>query len=845
MKSYTGLIPKYLKKQSRRSILTIMGIVLSIALITSIGIFAESARFNSIENTKKNYGSHHASFNIIDSRQLSILQNHAQLEKLGIVTAIGGCNADRTMPIVIGSWNADMHDILKLSMSSGRLPLNKNEIAMEEAVLSKLNIKPELGCEISLDVNVFGEKGGSARKLTFKLVGIYKNFSFLGSGTGSSFGIVTDETSFSLVVRSQAKFNAFIQIKDGLPIQDSVKNIEKELGSEANLNWMLLNALGEGNDTGNGDKIAVIILGAIIIISTIAGIYNAFHISVLERVKQFGILRSIGTTPKQARRIVLGEALLLSAISIPLGIGFGTAAPMLLLRVFSTLFGNISRVIVPPYILIAAAAVGFAAVLISAFNPARLAGGVSPVEAILTNSKVVRQSSVKHRRWHWLIQAVSGISGKMAYRSLWRNKKRFLITVFSLCIGVVLFIVFSYYVSIVDTLERESYISSDFQLGTNAMSNNGDIGYPAGIYNEIIDIPGIKKVVGMQLAYIETMFSGSRISEEIKAPMKEKKTLNKAVTSYDAGTDIFGVNTSMIAYDDNTLRIISDYLAEGDVDVDKMSREPEVLVLDTWSGQSGEKILKNMLKVGDEIQLRMMSGQVYEPGKAPIPEYRTIKARVGGILKKLPVNTYWTHSEMVVMTHRNIFKGFIKSENYQVFSIDAVEKSDSKLIKSRLETISRRIRFGTFTSYEEQVEEMKDMKNQIMIFYYGLIGIISLIAVFNIINTVSSNIILRTREFGTLRAIGMTGGQLKLMVRIEGIIYGIMSSLWGCTIGCILAYVLYNVIKSDNHAIEWAIPWQAILTALIINILVGILASIMPVRRISSMNVLESIRAID
>lgn len=803
MKRYPEIAYRYLRKQSRRTFLTIVGITLSIALITAIGIIGESIKSTRIEQAKE-FSSYHGTFKNLNPQQLDILKKQNVVKRIGLNAGLGVVIVPgKSIYININGYNSEAIEMLNLGLLRGKFPEKEKEIALDEWVLQELDIEAVPGKKTHLKFeNSYETTHKKSAKYEgeedFELVGVLKTHPG-AKGSGHSVGIVTQETVRKLLPEEVFTYHQiFVEIKEGLPVRDALKEIKKTLGYDKEIyyNEALLSALEATGEI----SWPLIFLTLIITIAAAATIYNIFHISILERIRQFGILRSIGATPKQIKGIVLREALLLSLISVPLGLAVGILVASVLPYSLKILQGFISHVSISGWVLLGGAAIGILAVLISSFYPAYRASKILPLEAIRTHREVLKEIVARRKRWYSLIQYVFGITGKIAYQNLWRNKVRTIVTLFSMSLGVVLFIVFSYWVSGADvSTVTEQFIRADYVIKTHNL--RGTSGLSDRDFEIISNLSGIKEVAKVQCNVSHILLPGHKAS----------------ITSIFYG------------YTEKSLDAARKYLVAGEINIEKMSKEPIILIKDRTSN----------LKVGEEI---VIMKDYLEDGQA---EYQQQRFRIGGILKDIPTYIGFTSIGPDIVIHQNVFKVFMDSEIYKLFEINIDSGANRQLIENNLKNITKAIPGGTLISYEEELEKLREEKRQLMTLFYSLIVVIAIIGSFSIINTMSTNLILRTREFGILRAVGMTNRQLKQMIKMEGLFYGLMSSLWGSIAGSVLAYILFILMKNEATYLVWKVPWQYITFAWIGSILIGIISTYSPLKRISSMTIIDAIRTVE
>jgi len=864
MKSYIELVSRYLKKQLKRSMLTIIGIILSVALITSSGILAASIKYSEIEYIKKANGNFHAIFNNLNKEQLDIVKNHIMVEKAGEIIFLGSYKIPGSdVYINAQSLNADALEMFGYNLKSGNLPEKDYEIVLEEWVLDEFEQKLQIGQELQIEFKVLGntqnttdttnisnteetknsntenslkKHSGQSSGETFILTGVIESIS-TSQITGYSKALLTPDTINSIMQNSTAfshiRYNVPVGIKESLSVHQVVRSIQTSLELKDKSIYYNTSLLLAMNNYTTVDW-PTVFLALIIVIATICSIHNVFNISALERMRQFGLLRSIGTTPKQIERIIYGEALLLNLFSIPAGIILGIYGVKVLIFAFSLLNGVVTNIIIPGRVIITGIILSFISVLLSALRPAQLAGKVSPLEALKNRSGILKESTLKHKSWHNLIKFAFGIGGLIAYQNLWRNKKRVLVTLSSMSISIVLFIVFNFFISSANPAKvLEGLYPAEYALQTDAFS--GAIGFTEEDYNTIRSFKDIEEIYTMQYDIFGVLYSEGGLTDDYREYIKGLANQN---IEKDPDTGLYLDTGELYGYSENMLSTLGKYLVEGAIDIKKMSEEPYVLIFNDIKGRDDIKV--TTLKPGDEI---IVKKAYLENNKITYSEQK--KFIVAGIINTIPIRGSSTALGLSMFAHENIFKEATGLNTYKRFDIKLNAGADSEQIEVQLKDISGSISQGKLISFEDEIKKLEKEKKQFSLLLYTLITVIVLIGLFSIVNTISTNLILRTSEFGILRAIGITKRQLKSIIRMEGFYYGIISSFWGTISGVILAYVLFQLARKELTYLIWIIPWQAIILSWSASILLGVLATFLPSRRISSANIISSIKTVE
>lgn len=437
--SYKQLSSRYLKGNIKRTILTLVGIVLSVALISTIGLFMKGSQLSQIENIKKLNGfSFHVGISNYDEAILNKIRYNPQIESYGLMSQ------GKTIPVGDISVQMNFADqramaFLPYSLLEGQLPANEHEAAIDSWALPYINKNLKLGDSFQLD----GE--------TYKLVGLLDNREFtqkskVGRLLTYKHDFAIGEGQILITINHNANFNEVL---------DEIKSFTRT--EKLVINEELIRVLKPQSDRSILAVLVIVI--SIVMVATAVVIYNAFQISVVERMKQFGLLRSIGATRKQIRHIVMREAAVLAVIAIPIGIVCSILALAALQLVFYLLLetdASVSFFHIDWSIILISSLITLTAVLASSYYPAFFAGRISPLLAISSRLSI-RKESIKKQKNTVLKKPVS-FPMSLALKNVKRNKNRYTITILSIIISSVLFITFS---SIMDIAFATKYVNNE------------------------------------------------------------------------------------------------------------------------------------------------------------------------------------------------------------------------------------------------------------------------------------------------------------------------------------------------------------------------------------------------
>lgn len=778
---------KNLKRNKKRTIATMSGIIISVALISFILTLISSFQSSMLETTKRIRGNYHIYIHQTTTRNaMKFNQMQDKIEKVGISQTIGAADYKTQLyakqGIIIDGYDEVSLKNRDINLIDGRLPQNEKEIIISNYLVNNMNEPIKIGDKLTFEVQKVKLSISSdgmqemlepdgIEKITYTITGIMKQ-TRKEIGSSNAYIAITKlekmtevrPCEVSILLKNSQEESVFYQELRNSSVKDQLSE-NPEL-----LLWQ--GATNEMNEKSQLELITVIAI-LIVVAITIVLIRNSFQISISERMKEFGTLISIGTTSKQIRKIVLLEGLIYAIISIPIGLVLGIGVVFLstngLGNVLEEVFGNgwIMQFSMNGMSILITVVLTILSIFISCIKPIKEARKASPIENIRQNAEIaIKDKDVKISKWK---SKMLGIEGEIAYKNIKRNKRKYRSTTISISIIMILVIILSSIVQYVFTIANDVYIPN---------ARNIDIGMGRGYGQEQINtvfenFDRVKKLDSIIDYSIIVRFSG-RIKES-----------NRGIT--------------FLAYEGKTYE---DYL--------------KILNLKYEDTMNAGILLSNNPSVKEgEILTIVIKKKEYQ-----IP-----------IIKTTNIDPYIAISDLdnsKIESNTSIFEELIIS-NDMAKNID-IDEEDSRLVMdmkinssnpNQLEKeIGQFVNANKFSiaNYTKRKEDAKRLSTIMFIFLYGLLLVVSLIGITNIYNTITASMNLRRKEFETLRAIGMSNKQFKKMFSIESLLYGIKSLVVGTILGIVLSYALYTLI-SANQEIQYYFPFVQIIIVVVLIIM--------------------------
>lgn len=921
---------KNLKLNRKRTIVTIVGIILATALLSALVTLVSSFQYSMIEYQKQKDGDFHVKFSNVKMSELSEFKNNRNIEStfetmgMGFANLDGCKNEDKPYAYVMATDEAGFERGC-FKLIEGRMAKNEDEIVIPRHLKTNGRIDIKVGDEITLDVGkrydsntegVISENCAyehEAETLTdtvtkhYKVVGIMERPGYGMedySAAGYTFVTYSDElAAIDNGTKSEASeadttltvYSRYTQkaLRNKDAVTADIIGVDEKLFAKANnssvemsseesdrflkemenakydiyMNGYLINYECVFPIDGSFKALFTVaaVVALIIILTSVYCIKNSFNISITEKIRQYGMLASVGATRRQIKSSVKTEAAMLGVVGIPVGTMSGILASLILVKVVNALSAGWLNVALSFHTslpaLILAVILSIATIYFSATGSARRAAKVTPLEAI-RNTKEIKIKSAKLKT-PAIIGRIWGIGGVISYKNIKRNNKKYRTTVTSIVICSVTFIVISYFMSMAFSVVGMSYASADYNIGIN-MSCKKDI-----------DIEKFSKLLsGIEGA--EDYLVGAGYDFDVSKPEYTKEYGEYCRQLYDDSEDVSQMFLITVLDDKSYDKYASDAgiknAAAGAILVNKCT-------FDVYNENSSKYVKKEMelykYKAGDTIECgynvyddASSDDNAVEGGTESSTEdnsgyvdeetinngvRKTVDVTIAGVTDKVPIGYKGYSNTLLFMNQKgfeslwgdgkngNEIKPGYASYSAYVVAENADEYQDTFEKETEGNTEYSQISFYV-SNLDKQMRDEKSLFTLLGVFAYGLIVVIALIGITNIINTLSTGMELRSREFATLRSIGMTDKQFVGMVRLESVFISVKALVIGVPLGILISYLLCVMMNRMDDAIIYEPPYKAIILCIVVVIMLIYAIMKLSMTKLRHNNIIETIK---
>ena len=846
---------KNLKLNKKRTIVTIIGIMLSTALICGVAGLVSSFKASLINWIKVQDGNYHVAFHDIPVEKLKYVSENQKVKDYYLVGDVGWANLEDSTndykPYVhILEYDNKALKNLGVNLTEGRLPENSNEIVISEHIITNGRVVLKVGDEITLDVGKRVSSDGeelnennpllngntlivyddetdleekktekveetehieNTTKKTYKIVGIMQR---LSREDFSSPGYIV----ITHMDKIPEKIDISVLYKNPKEYEEIAKDICKTFGimslNEIDINTELLRFEGVMSESMMTVlyTIAGVII-AIIVVSSVFVIRNSFSISVAEKNRQYGMLSSVGATSKQIRRNVIFEGMIIGLIAIPLGVILGIVAIMILLQVVNYLLvdmlNNLSFIYsINPLAIVCTIVISLITIYLSCLIPAIRASKISPIESIRGNKDI--KTKAKKLRTSRLTKKIFGIGGVIASKNLKRSKKKYRTTVISLVVSIFIFI----------------SLSSILNLGT--------------------------KVTGLYYKDFKFNMYVSYGTEEIYEELVKQDNVDNYAYYYQTSLDFEGMKYAsefgkdqLNAYGDNMISLVAynneyfkNYIKELGLNPEDYKTVALLQDDEIRYNDDGSKTIDRLYKIKPNDKI--------EVGRVDKTYNITISKCTADDSKPMGQEVTYYHDGVIIVSEdfvKEVFGEDVENSSYMLSNLLINSKHPQELENTLNDLIKVNTKYTGLevTNYDTYIDQQRRMVLVVKIFLYGFISVITLIGVTNIFNTITTNMILRSKEFAMLKSIGMSKKEFNKMIRLESIMYGAKSLLIGIPLGILGSYGVYKAF-AQGVDVGYMIPYPAIIISIVfVFIIVGITMKY-SLDKINKQNIIETIR---
>lgn len=864
------------RASGKRNMIAALAIALTTILFTSLFTIAMSLNSSYQTYTFRQIGGYaHGTFKEVSEDQIQALKSHKLVKEAGKRTVVGSISEGgfAKVPAEISYMDQNQTKWSYIELAEGHEPEKENEVIMDTEALKFLGVSPSVGEEITLTYDVLDQaQSGGSRSDTFVLSGWWE----YDPVTPVHFINVSEKYVENLEQQmkgqGQGSFRTdlSVMLPSSLNIQGTMQKIEEDLGYQNEnpdkddylgfgVNWGYTSAQTDSQmDPGIIAAIAAFLL--LVIFTGYLIIYNIFQISVTEDIRYYGLLKTIGVTPRQLKRIIRQQALLLCLIGCPVGLAAGYLIGYLLVPIVisqTTLNTVGATVSSSPLIFVVAALFSVVTVLLSCGRPGRMASRVSPVEAV----KYTESGSYSRKERRTRGARIS----QMAFANLGRNKKKTVLVVVSLSLSVVLLAVTLLFTG---GFSMEKYLAekncADFIVGNTDYFQFRADGPESGIPQE--DVAMIQEHTNIQSGgqawgipgeTPKTWLTEKQFRDTALGPSEDE--LSQMIQGREKRDQLIQTSLQIEGMDDALLDKLT--VLEGSLDTLRNPEEKAIAIAVPADDYGNVRSMTSYPQPGEKLTVTYVDDGYYVDSRngEKITDSTPEEYIQYHIAKSHDVE--YTVCALVTVPYQISFRSSL------MYGFDAVMQPDRLREDSGKELYSLFYMFDTpdreaeteaesfladmtggessglmYESKELSRKDFESFRQMFQLLGGALCAIVAVVGILNFFNAILTGILARKREFAVLQSIGMTGKQLKKMLILEGLLYA------GATIfvSLILITAAEPLIGRLLESMFWFFEYQFNVAAVIITgpifLILGVLLPMAVYRSIAKLTIVERLR---
>lgn len=843
------LTSRSFKSNKTRNLVAILAIVLTTLMFTSLFVLSQSMVKNLQEMNFQQAGyNSHLTFSSLTDAEIDKITAHEAVKDWGKSIVIGVAENEELTGRQVEIRYADENYVASaFSMpTTGKLPVNENEIALDTITLDKMGLPYELGQEITL----------RWRKDLTRTDYTTSSFVLSGYWDGNSAAMASMAwVSQAFVEKECAGINQEDQRNNGqffgmgmlhvnVGSGNYLEQTAEEILTDTGLTGISYGTNMAYDSTMNQnimkEVIPMLICMVLVFASGYLIIYNIFQISVATDIRFYGKLKTLGTSKKQLKKMIYGQANRLSLIGIPIGLILGYVLGTVLVPMLITGTGTEAAVSVTPYVFIGSALFAYLTVLISCMKPAKIAGKVSPMEALrYTDTGTNSKKKIK--------KSTGGASiPKMALANLGRNKKRTFTVICSLTLGLVLLTcIYAKNASFDIDKYMSQQVISDFEVKDSSIATNFGTYNPYGttisdeLVSRINSLDGlvatghlysqvfVHEIGATALANIQTYYNADERLPYIEATDAGlAQSYHDMIDSGECVAVLYGVDGLILDTFSEDYRIL-----DGTFDKDRFQSGSYILVEAAEGAEETEKETQPTYSVGDMVDL---NGQQYE---------------VMGIVANITAITEGVNSDtadfLSFYLPADTFREMYPENTLRKMFFDVAGEFQPQAEQMLIDYRNDADKSLTFTSKNTLTEHYQEQTRANTITGFSISVIIAFVGILNFINSMVTAIVSRQKEFAMIQSIGMTKRQLRSMLIDEGLYYAVSTLIASYVLGTLGVVIGVRWVVSGDWTATFHFTLMPLVICTPILIIFAILIPYICFKNLEKQSIVERLRATD
>ena len=784
MKTVTKTALANARQNRTRNMISGAAIILTtllIFMVLTVGYASVKVRFAAVNAY---YPPYHAMFRQVSEEDAGKLKSHNDMEEVGLRSDLGeGVDDDST---ILFLWmDAQALELNKIELAEGAFPKAGNEVALPEGLLAEYGITAGIGDTVTLPLQLYEDGGlGYQKEDTFRISGFLKGeideenkaYSVLVSRDCLEQSVPAKDREYRVMFRLQ-------DVGENVATTDAIEERVREIGADFGVsedNVVINTDYLMANYTDPAALFAVVCIILVVMAAGVLTIYSIQYVSMIPKVQEYGKLKAMGATRRQIRQIVFREGLLVTALSLPLGLLLGSilagpvirwiyrisgegvqtnAAAMEMNRICMELLEQRQVPVLYGWVYILTILTVLVTVYLSLVKPMRMAAKISPVEAMRYQGEI--REKKKERKGFAEMSLV-----KLTRSNLSRNKKRSILTIVTLGAVGILFMAVATVLSCADPEEiAKQEFEGDYEIAVDSWE--GDKMNPDRAWVNLMQNNPLNGDLLEQIRAVDGV-------EEVKV----KTYLTGTLADLDPEREI--ASASIQGLDESYREIVENCQIEGAVTWEELEEGEKILVSDHMLRWFPE------LKLGDAVRMELET-----------PEGTVERTFEIAAVGEYPSAVSWSNFLLPDSVLAKI-TGADLNDICVIRLEEGIGQTGRQEAYTKLENLAKTSPYLTTDSFEKHVETWETAVTVMTVLGYAFLLILGAVGVMNLINTMVNSIYTRRRELGIIQAIGMSEKQLVRMLQLEGLFYTAGTLLVALGIGSLAGYGIFLYAKAEN-----------------------------------------------